>query len=91
MNVFQGSTRICRTGERLPPDLSPDSPSPGEASLRHVLSNYAHHFHNERNHQGKANAILFPAPADRIGESSGEIRTRERLGGLLKFYHREAA
>jgi transposase InsO family protein len=63
----------------------------GEASLRHVLSNYAHHFHSERNHQGKANVILFPAPADRIGESSGEIRTRERLGGLLKFYYREAA
>ena len=62
----------------------------GEASLPHVLSNYAHHFHNERNHQGKANVILFPAPADRVGESSGEIRTRERLGGLLKFYHREA-
>jgi len=59
----------------------------GEASLRHVLSNYAHHFHNERNHQGKANVILFPAPADRIGESFGEIRTRERLGGLLKFYY----
>jgi hypothetical protein len=55
----------------------------GEASLRHVLSNYAQHFHNERNHQGKANVILFPASADRVGESSGEIRTRERLGGLL--------
>jgi len=39
----------------------------GEASVRHVLSNYAQHFHNERNHQGKANVILFPAPADRIG------------------------
>jgi putative transposase len=63
----------------------------GEASLRHVLSNYAQHFHNERNHQGKGNVILFPASVDRVGESSGEIRTRERLGGLLKFYYREAA
>ena len=63
----------------------------GEASLRHVLSHYTHHFHNERNHQGKGNVILFPVPADRIGETSGQIRTRERLGGLLKFYHREAA
>ena len=35
--------------------------------------------------------ILFPMAADRIGETSGEIRTRERLGGLLKFYYREAA
>jgi len=39
----------------------------------------------------EGNVILFPAPADRIGESSGAICTRERLGGLLKFYHREAA
>jgi len=59
----------------------------GEASFRHVLSNYAHHFHNERNHQGKASVILFPAPADRIGQSSGEILKRERLGGLLEFYY----
>ena len=52
----------------------------GEASLRHALSNYVSHFHTERNHQGKDNVILFPAPADRIGESTGEIQTRERLG-----------
>jgi transposase InsO family protein len=63
----------------------------GEASLRHVLFNYAQHFHHERNHQGKANVILFPASADRVGESADEIRTRERLGGWLKFYYREAA
>lgn len=63
----------------------------GEASLRHVLSNYARHFHHERDHQGKANVILFPASADRVGESAGEIRTCERLGGLLKFCYREAA
>ncbi len=63
----------------------------GEASLRQVLSNYVAHFHTERNHQGRDNLILFPAPADRIGEATGEIHTRERLGGLLKFYYRKAA
>ena len=63
----------------------------GEPSLRHVLSNYARHYHAERNHQGKDNVILFPAAADRIGSTTGKIQTRERLGGLLKFYHREAA
>jgi putative transposase len=63
----------------------------GEASLRHVLSHYARYYHEERNHQGKDNMIPFPAADDRIGSSSGPIRTRERLGGLLKFYHREAA
>jgi len=42
----------------------------GEASLRHELSNYAQHFHNERNHQGKPNMILFAGPAGRIGAAS---------------------
>ena len=63
----------------------------GEASLRQVLSNYVHHFHVERNHQGKGYVILFPRPEDRIGESTGQIQTRKRLGGLLKFYYRQAA
>ncbi len=48
-------------------------------------------FHEERNHQGKGNVILFPAPEDRIGEMAGDNQTRERLGGLLKFYYRDAA
>ncbi len=60
----------------------------GETSLQHVLSNYVQHFHGERNHQGKENVILFPAATDRIGKSCREIRTRQRLGGLLKFYYR---
>ena len=63
----------------------------GEASLRKALSNYVLHFHGERNHQGKGNVILFPRPEDRVGASTGKIQTRERLGGLLKFYYREAA
>ena len=63
----------------------------GERSLRHALSAYVSHFHTERNHQGMDNVILFPVPADRVGETAGEIRTRERLGGLLKFYYRDAA
>ena len=63
----------------------------GDSSLRHCLENYVNHFHAERNHQGKGNVILFPAPEDRIGEISRDIKIRERLGGLLKFYYREAA
>ena len=63
----------------------------GERSLRHALCQYVSHFHTERNHQGKDNVILFPVPADRVGEATGEIRTRERLGGLLRFYYRAAA
>jgi putative transposase len=63
----------------------------GERSLRHCLEQYVSHFHAERNHQGKGNVILFPSAEDRIGAHDGQVRCRERLGGLLKFYHREAA
>ena len=63
----------------------------GERSLRHCLEQYVSHFHAERNHQGKGNVILFPAAGDRIGARDGQVRCRERLGGLLRFYHREAA
>jgi hypothetical protein len=68
---------------------------PGEADPvgREVVaarvSNYLEHYHQERNHQGKDNLLLFPA---RGGEASsrGAIRCRERLGGLLKYYSRAA-
>ncbi len=63
----------------------------GNVLQRHCLDNYVNHFHAEQNHQGKGNVILFPAPEDRIVEMSGDIQTREGLGGLLKFYCREAA
>ena len=61
----------------------------GESSLRRALSNYVDHFHTERNHQGKGNVLLFPSANDRQRE--GPVRCHERLGGLLRFYHREAA
>jgi hypothetical protein len=38
-------------------------------------------------HQGKDNVILFPSEDDEADE--GTIVCRERLGGMLKFYHRE--
>jgi len=41
------------------------------------------------NHQGKGNVLLFPRTTDRHRE--GPVRCRERLGGLLRYYHREAA
>jgi putative transposase len=61
----------------------------GERSLRRALSNFVDHFHAERNHQGKGNVLLFPRVKDRQRE--GPVRCRERLGGLLRYYHREAA
>src|SRR5450432_3621563 len=61
----------------------------GEQSLRRALSNYVEHFHAERNHQGKGNVLLFPRVTDRQRE--GPVRCRERLGGILNYYHQEAA
>jgi transposase InsO family protein len=62
----------------------------GEASLCHALTQYVQHFHHERNHQGKGNVLLFPAVSQDIAPAD-PIRCRERLGGLLKYYEREAA
>ncbi len=63
----------------------------GEASLRRVLNEYPVHFHRERNHQGKGNVLLLPLNRQSAPGSDRSVRCRERLGGLLKYYHREAA
>ncbi len=47
-------------------------------------------FGHDGNHQGKENLLLFPA-SDQLPQSERKVRSRERLGGLLRFYHREAA
>jgi putative transposase len=62
----------------------------GDASLRQALTHYVEHFHHERNHQGKGNVLLFPTGSQDT-EREGPIQCRERLGGLLKYYMREAA
>jgi putative transposase len=47
--------------------------------------------HEERNHQGEENLILFPLEAAGAKNRRAAVRCRERLGGLLKYYEREAA
>jgi len=61
----------------------------GERSLRRALNEYVEHYHSERNHQGKSNVLLFP----RLTETcrGRHVQCRERLGGLLRYYHQEAA
>ena len=61
----------------------------GECSLRRALNQYLEHYHAERNHQGKGNVLLFPRDTD-VGRK-GPVQCRERLGGLQRYYHREAA
>src|SRR5205807_8804172 len=60
----------------------------GESSLRRALQQYTVHYHEERNHQGKGNRILFPSQTE-ARRNTGAVRCRERLGGLLKYYERE--
>jgi putative transposase len=62
----------------------------GEGALRKVLNEYGTHYHQERHHQGKGNELLLPRPRKEDWKTK-PIRSRERLGGLLKYYHREAA
>ena len=61
----------------------------GERSLRRALSEYVEHFHAERNHQGKGNVLLFPRSANTRRDR--HVQCRERLGGLLRYYHQEVA
>ena len=61
----------------------------GEQPLQRAVSNFLEHHHQERNHQGKGNLLLFPATV-RESDSRGPLRCRERLGGLLKYYSRAA-
>lgn len=63
----------------------------GESSLRRAVTNFCQHYHAERNHQGKDNQLLFPRPAPPMSPGRGMVRCQERLGGLLKYYYREAA
>jgi transposase InsO family protein len=61
----------------------------GQASLRRAIAQYVSHYHCERNHQGLGNRLLQPI-AD-IHELHHPVRRRERLGGILSYYHRQAA
>src|SRR5262245_9866427 len=61
----------------------------GEASLRRAVHEFVAHYHEERNHRGLGNVLIFPA-GDQM-PIHDRIACRERLGGLLKYYHRPAA
>ena len=61
----------------------------GERSLQHVLKAYVTHFHHERPHQGKGNVVLMPVPRHEPTQA-GTLQCRERLGGLLMYYYRDA-
>jgi putative transposase len=61
----------------------------GERSLQEAIADFAAHYHTERNHQGMGNQLLIPG--EEVGQKTGDIACRERLGGLLRYYYRRAA
>ena len=63
----------------------------GEASLKRALQEYLIHYHEERNHQGKGNLLLFPRQTQPPGGAQGLVQCHQRLGGMLKYYYRETA
>jgi hypothetical protein len=60
-----------------------------EASHRQALTEYVAHCHAERNHQGVDNRLLEPPDTSTVANEA--IYRRERLGGMLNYYYREAA
>ena len=61
----------------------------GRKSLENGVREYVEYYHAERNHQGLGNELI--APNDDADAVAGRIQCRERLGGMLKYCHRNAA
>jgi transposase InsO family protein len=61
----------------------------GEESLGRALRQFNEYYHRERNHQGLNNWTI--EPGDEVGKAGGRIQSRPRLGGMLRYYYREAA
>ena len=60
-----------------------------EASLRRAIRSYLSHYHGERNHQGLDNKLIAPPPD--VGRTTGTLKRRKHLGGMLSYYYRQAA
>ena len=60
-----------------------------EESLRRAISSFLVHYHRERHHQGLGNLLI--EGREEADDASGEVRCRERLGGMLRYYYRQAA
>lgn len=59
----------------------------GERPLRRAVEEFCAHYHEGRNHQGLENKLI---EASFEVCKSEELTCRERLGGLLRYYHRRA-
>jgi len=60
----------------------------GGALLLAVINKYLDHYHDHRNYQGIKNLRITPPPSEPM---EGKIICDQQLGGILKYYHRQAA
>jgi hypothetical protein len=61
----------------------------GEDALQSAATCFLQHFHAEWSHQGLGNRLIDPG--EEAGRTTGKIVCRQRKGGLLRYYYREAA
>lgn len=61
----------------------------GYEMLCNTINEYQIHYNFERNHQGINNELI--EPPNEIYNPTNQIICKERLGGILKYYHRKAA
>ncbi len=63
----------------------------GQRHLRYVIKEYMSHYLEERFHQGIGGALVMARTSSANDNTTDPIACRSRLGGLLNFYHRDAA
>ena len=61
----------------------------GDGSLRKALREFLQHYHHERNHQGLDNQLIMKEQSH--ARRTGVVQRRQRLGGMLNYYYRQAA
>jgi len=54
-----------------------------------AVGQFLAHYHQERNRHGPENTLIVPD--GEIRTTTGTVKCRERLGGMLRYYYRDAA
>ena len=63
----------------------------GERHLRYLIKEFVEHYMTERFHQGIGGQLIRNVGPTNDNGADGKVACRSRLGGLLNYYHREAA
>jgi hypothetical protein len=61
----------------------------GEGSLRKAIHEFIGHYHYEPNHRGLGNRLILEQ--EPCADKRGAVHCRQRLGGMLNYYYRQAA